>query len=52
MLLGLVKVSKKYWRLSKDEGELIWATKEATEIIHQEEPGSNRDPTKGPSQGS
>ncbi len=32
------KSAKKYWRLSKDKGELVWDLKEAAEVIHQEEP--------------
>ncbi len=40
----VTKDAKKYWRLSEDKGELVWALDAATEVKHQEELGSNRDP--------
>ncbi len=48
----VTKDAKKYWRLSKDKGELVWTLKEAMEVRNQEDPGSNRDSTMGLSLGS
>ncbi len=46
-----IKDIQQYRSLCEDKKELVWVLDEATEVKHQEVPGSNRDPTKGPSLG-